>query len=276
MWAENIKDGRRPDFLVLLALNALLETHAMVHLADSKIWTTMNDPPEEHEQLLECCEYHLVFLGRGNFIEMVARDRPLVIIEESEDVKTLEIGRLTFNESSTLDSAIQRGLGVGIDPDASKLTRPECTSEIKKEICEPEPGSQGSLDPTTETSDQLTSRLSEYQKEFGIKNCSVMITRIDADQTKKPVDIEKRVSEERRDNSDSEDTIIYSLGNIIKTKSNSETVAKRHISGHPSKTGFHISMHGIRKKKKRTYLSCKIVGCKSWFSCIHDWNSHHR
>ena len=74
LWAENIKDGRRPDFLVLLALNALLETHAMVHLADGKIWTTINDPPREHAELLERCEYHLVYLGRGNFVEMVTRE----------------------------------------------------------------------------------------------------------------------------------------------------------------------------------------------------------
>ena len=72
-----------------------------------------------------------------------------------------------------------------------------------------------------------------------------MITRIDADQNAKSVDTGKRVNEEKKYNSDSDDTIIYSLRNIIKAKSKSEIVAKRCISGHPSTTGFCISMHGI-------------------------------
>ena len=53
LWAESIKDGRLPDFFVLLALNALLETHAIVHINENKIWTTLNDPPENHDQILE-------------------------------------------------------------------------------------------------------------------------------------------------------------------------------------------------------------------------------
>ena len=258
LWVESIKDGRRPDFLVLLALNALLEMHAMVHVADGKIWTTMNNPPEEHGQLLEQCEYHLVFLGRGNFVEIVARDRPLIIIEETEDVKSLEIGRLTFDESSTLDSVIQRGLGVGIDP--AIKSRKECTSEIKEEVHEPEPAGQKLSETETEKSTK------SYIRKFGIKVCKVRLTRIDVKQ------IEKRTytDEPLRESSDSDDTIIYSLGKIIKSKHNIEKPARRHISGHPSQTGFRISVHGIRKKKKRTYLFCKLVGCKSRFSCVRD------
>ena len=53
LWAESIKDGRRPDFFVLLALNALLETHAVVHINEGKTWTTLNDPPENHDHIQE-------------------------------------------------------------------------------------------------------------------------------------------------------------------------------------------------------------------------------
>ena len=74
LWAESIKDGRCPDFFTLFALNALLETHAAVHIGGNKIWTMMNDPPEDHDLLIERCEYHLVFLGRGNCIELVERE----------------------------------------------------------------------------------------------------------------------------------------------------------------------------------------------------------
>ena len=32
LWAESIMDGRRPDFLVLFALNVLIETHTAVDI----------------------------------------------------------------------------------------------------------------------------------------------------------------------------------------------------------------------------------------------------
>ena len=89
---ESIKEGRCPDFFVLLALNALLETHAFVHISNGKTWTTLNDPPENHDRILERCEYHLVYLGRGNFVELVERQRPLIIVHSDEDVKTVKIG----------------------------------------------------------------------------------------------------------------------------------------------------------------------------------------
>ena len=42
------------------------------------------------------------------------------------------------------------------------------------------------------------------------------------------------------------------------------------------RAGFCISLHGIRRKKKRTYLTCKIPGCRLSFPLVREWNSHHR
>ena len=92
-----------------------METHALVHIGENKIWTTVND------LLMERCEYHLVFLGRINFVE---RQRPLIIVDSNEYVKTLEIGQLTFDETDTLHSVIHRGLGVGVDPNISTKNHP--------------------------------------------------------------------------------------------------------------------------------------------------------
>ena len=39
--------------------------------------------------------------------------------------------------------------------------------------------------------------------------------------------------------------------------------------------GF-ISLHGIRQKRKRTYLGCKIPGCSLRFPSVREWHSHHR
>ena len=123
LWAESIKDGHRPDFLTLFALNALLEMHAAVHIKDNKIWTSMNDPPDDHNELLERFEYHLVYLGQGNFVELVKRQHPLIMVNSTEDITTIEIGCFTFDEEETLNSVIYRGLRWGIDPsDKTKKT----------------------------------------------------------------------------------------------------------------------------------------------------------
>ena len=51
---------------------------------------------------------------------------------------------------------------------------------------------------------------------------------------------------------------------------------KRRIRSKPSKGGFNISVHGVKKCKRRTYLSCKVAGCKTKFNSVKAWNAHHR
>ena len=84
--------------------------------------TLVNNPPEDHDLLIEICEYHLVFLGRGNYIELVERQQPLIIVKSNEDIKTVEVGCLTFDKDETLNSVMFRGLGKALD----------CTEENKR------------------------------------------------------------------------------------------------------------------------------------------------
>ena len=50
---------------------------------------------------------------------------------------------------------------------------------------------------------------------------------------------------------------------------------KRRLRSKPSKGGFNISVHGVKKHKRRTYLSCKVAGCKTKFNSVKAWNAHH-
>ena len=50
---------------------------------------------------------------------------------------------------------------------------------------------------------------------------------------------------------------------------------KRRIRSKPSKGGFNIPVHGVKKRKRRTYLSCKVAGCKTKFNSVKAWNAHH-
>ena len=51
---------------------------------------------------------------------------------------------------------------------------------------------------------------------------------------------------------------------------------KRKIRSKPSKGGFNISVHGVKKRKRRSYLSCKVIGCRTKFISVKAWNAHHR
>ena len=51
----------------------------------------------------------------------------------------------------------------------------------------------------------------------------------------------------------------------------------RLIHSKPSKVrgGFKITLHGITKRKPKYYFKCYILGCKSRFHSLKEWNSHH-
>ena len=115
LWAESIEDGRKGDFLMLYGLNLLLDTQTMVHLNRGKIWMKIKNPPPDLDTLLNMCNFHLVHLGWGLFIEHVKWHRPLQVVAKSEDVKGIAVGDLTIGESETLDKVIFRGLGIGVD-----------------------------------------------------------------------------------------------------------------------------------------------------------------
>ena len=61
---------------------------------------------------------------------------------------------------------------------------------------------------------------------------------------------------------------------VSKPKKAMET-QKRKIKSKPSKGSFSFSVHGVKKCKRRTYLSCKVDGCKTKFNSVKAWNAHY-
>ena len=129
MWAEAIQDGRRPDFFLLFALSALLEIHTLVHIKDGGMWSTLENPPVSYEELIARCELHLAYMGQGQFVELVERKHPLIMVnqDQDKDIKTIEVGSLTFDELETLNYVIYRGLGMAVGSgkiESKKATKP--------------------------------------------------------------------------------------------------------------------------------------------------------
>ena len=59
------------------------------------------------------------------------------MVEQTEDIKTIELGTLTFDENKTLQRIIHCGLGVGIDPN-TRANEPE-KSPTKNQVVKQEP-----------------------------------------------------------------------------------------------------------------------------------------
>ena len=112
----------------------MFSKHALVHLHDGVTWTTMDKLGESHSTDLDKCVIHLCYLGQGIFVELVKRDIPLKILEDNKAVQSLVIGKLSADESTSINQIVFSGLGVGLDP-----TQPRASSSAisKKDLTQP-------------------------------------------------------------------------------------------------------------------------------------------
>ena len=94
----------------------LIETHVVVHTKGGKVWMTLESPPDDHCELLKRCDFHLAYMEHGLLIDLVQHKNPLVIVDSTEDVKTVELRCLTCDENETVDSIVFKGLGFAKRP----------------------------------------------------------------------------------------------------------------------------------------------------------------
>ena len=106
-WLEAIIDGRKGDVLTLYALNILMDLHTYVHLHEGGYWTTLKKVTEMHEEILKCCDIHLLYLDHGLFVELTELDVLLEVIENPDPhVQSMIIGELTIEEQSACDEVL--------------------------------------------------------------------------------------------------------------------------------------------------------------------------
>ena len=124
-WMDSVSEGREGDILALYGLCMLFEKHAVVHLHNGVIWSTLAELSAEHTKDIEKCDVHLCYLGRGLFVELVKRDVPLQILDDAKDhVKSLVVCELTIKEATTVDMIIHTGLGVALDSNVADHCQP--------------------------------------------------------------------------------------------------------------------------------------------------------
>ena len=63
LWSDSIMEGWKGDMLALFGLNLLMETHCVVHLSNSQIWTTLATTGQTHSEDLKEYDIHLIYVG---------------------------------------------------------------------------------------------------------------------------------------------------------------------------------------------------------------------
>ena len=99
-WSDSINDRRKGDVLALYGLCMLFSQHAVVHLHNNLIWSTLASIDTNHLDDLQKCDIHLCYLGRRLFMELIERDVPLQILDDKPNTQSIVIGELTIEEDS--------------------------------------------------------------------------------------------------------------------------------------------------------------------------------
>ena len=244
-------------------------------------------------------------------MELTESIQPLTTVEENADTKMVVIGELTFDEQDTLNKVIYHGLGVGMDRSREQICSITHTAgdEISRDITIKE-----ELEANTtqidyenlehefnlkklsircnhaEVTQYLESRHQLVQvKSTIVKKCEKTVRvhvhklnlrtltsiKLSPEMLQKlhiPVDYD---SDKTEDYWPLEHSTVFEPILVSEPKKAVKTL-KRRIRSKPSKGGFNILVHGVKKHKRRTYLSCKVAGCKTKFNSVKAWNAHHQ
>ena len=173
-WAESITSGLKGDILALFRLCLLVDKHCLLHLKNGRVWTTVENPHTNHDELLHVCNYHLVFLGRGIFIELKHCITPLRLANVETGTESADSSNLTMSEKEILNKVLLKGLGVGVyqsmtsgsntgqEPTLCIRVQPSASAGSSKDLArvehEVEATKKTSVDPTMKQTQDLTDK----------------------------------------------------------------------------------------------------------------------
>ena len=81
-------------YIVSYLLNMITGRHTCVHLKNGILWSTLKAVPIDHDEHMDRCNFHLVYLGFGTFIKLVPIQPP-----DSKDF--VVIGHITTYDPTT-------------------------------------------------------------------------------------------------------------------------------------------------------------------------------
>ena len=285
-WLKSVKEGRRGDILCVYLLSMATGTHTAVHLSNNRVWSTLEVMPTSHDDLMQQCNKHLVYLGLGVFLQL--KECPTINI----------LGTVT-----------------GQDPETQKLLVASVTQSIKQEKLEDgntnvypkkhvtaAAGSAAQLDQvekelmttvelTGTASASVTPTWDRQMKEEGSSNSAgkpmvnilpfeIHLVRLTQQEISKYT--RKRLPSEIPQSGSGRSSPVRTRS--MRFRSLTTHSKKCTISGRPtqrliSKTStFTIRSHNLCRRKQKLSLKCRIKGCTLAyvsFNTFKDLNAHH-
>ena len=69
-WLNGPKTGKQADILALFLLCKITKSHCFIHLKNGGYWLSLEQTPQNHDDLLQQCNLHLAYLGAGNYAQL--------------------------------------------------------------------------------------------------------------------------------------------------------------------------------------------------------------
>ena len=301
-WCDSITQGRKGDVLALYGLCMLFSRHAVVHLHNNLIWSTLASIGNNHSSDLQKCDIHLCYLGRGLFMELVERDKPLQMLEDKPDMQSLIIGELKIEEgllptTSHTEPTSDKGLLhltyaekdikltsiVNIVAVNMKLLNPNKSYHVSQQQLLQLPMSKYRQDNYYDK--LLPPSPESVTPVYSIHDDSNATLPYSSLGEKSPLShpvLEPSLPNKYADSdttlpySSSDETILYCDYSDVNRIENPKISKNTKIGGKSTKRTFEISFIGIRRRRQHYLFKCIAPRCNKTFNKVKDWNAHHR
>ena len=281
-WSKSVKEGRRGDILCAYLLSMATGSHTAVHMRNNKVWSTLKDMPTSHDQLIQQCDKHLVYLGLGVFLQLKERvtvDILGTITGQDPETQKLLVASVTqsIKHEEHIDSemhVLPKKHATAAAGSAAQLDRVEKEMRTSAEIIGT---TRTSVIPTM--GKEMGLSISAGKPMVNILPFEVWLVRLTQQEILKYT--RKRLPSEKLQS-------VPGQSSPVKTRSMrfrllSTQGKKCIISGRPTQwlvsiTSISIRRHILRRRKQKLRLKCRIKRCTLayvFFNTFKDLNVHH-
>ena len=111
LWLNSVIEGNRADILSIFLMCKVTQIHCFIHTKNG-IWSSLYEEPQTHQEYIQKCNLHLLYLGFGVYAELEARTQviqyeifgipePLAV---EVNVNEPTVGTLLVSEMDTLQN----------------------------------------------------------------------------------------------------------------------------------------------------------------------------
>ena len=132
-WLNSVTMNRCGDILCVFLFSIVTGRHACIHLKNGRMWSTLRSVPVDHDEHINLCDLHLVYLGFGAFLCLVPRpaldtkecNLPILGHVVGEDPETqMELRRKAIKEEK-IDEPTDSRIATAAAGSALQLSRVE-------------------------------------------------------------------------------------------------------------------------------------------------------